>query len=92
MDRILKFRHEDEDFFIDLGNIKYVNTSEYGNCVNIYFLKGFEYVVNPNSGKCELIEPNIQLSFNNDTKKHNFANNISQKWKEYLDGNINDKK
>jgi len=86
MGRILKFRHDDGDNYIDLGNIKSIHTSDYGNCVNIYFLKGFEYVVNPISGESELLEPHIQFSFNKNQQRLNFAEKISEEWRKYLEG------
>lgn len=91
MGRILKFRHDGGDNFVDLGNIKSIYTSDYGTCVNIYFLKGFEYVVNPESGKCELLEPYIQFCFNKNQQKLDFAKNISEEWEKYLEGKEIDK-
>jgi hypothetical protein len=91
MGRIFKFHHNNEYNFVDLGNIKSINTSDYGTCVNIYFLKGFEYVVNPKSGECELLEPYIQFSFNNNKQKFDFAKNISEEWEKYLEGKEIDK-
>lgn len=87
MGRILKLRHKDEYYYIDLGNIKSIETSDYGTCVNIYFLKGFDYVVNPKSGECELLEPHIQFSFGRDKQKFDFAKTISEEWEKYLEGN-----
>ena len=87
MGRILKIRHEDGDYFIDLGNIKSISTFDDGTCVNIYFLKGFEYVVHPVSGECELLEPYIQFGFSNNQQRVDFAKYISKEWEKYLEGN-----
>lgn len=86
MGRILNLRHDGSDNYIDLGNIKYINTFDEGTCVNIYLLKGFEYIVNPILDKYELLEPYIQFSFSSDRKKLAFAKTIFEEWEKYLEG------
>lgn len=92
MKRIYEFRYDDGDNFIDLGNIKSIYTSDYGTCVTIYFLKGFEYVANPKSGEYDLIEPYIQFSFSKDQEKLDFARSITKEWEKYLESVEIDKK
>ena len=91
MGRILNLRHDDGDNFIDLGNIKSINTFDHGTCVNIYLLKGFEYIVNPILDKYELLEPCIQFSFSTKRQRLDFVKMISEEWEKYLEGQGIDK-
>lgn len=89
MNRIFKIKNEYDYFWIDLGNIKTISTSDIGNMVHVYLLRGYEYITLPNNYEKELNEPILEFTFDSDKKKFEFANTLIKAWEEYLEENNN---
>lgn len=77
------------DRIYDLGNIKHIDFSDSysGFYVNIYLLRGHEYIFNPETEKTELIEPKIAKRYGEEIDAKSFIKTISEEWGKYLENN-----
>lgn len=75
--------------WVDLGNIKafkfYKASNGHSAFIHIEFLRGKEYIMNPNMGDLELILPEIDIKIGSDEAAKSAIILLKESWQKYLE-------